>query len=86
MKKGEFPRHIVAAAALITNPEGRVLMTRHPVRGWEFPGGQVEEGESVLQALEREIMEETGITVSLGPLVAVSSNVAQPTKVLNGYL
>jgi 8-oxo-dGTP diphosphatase len=70
------PKHIVAVSGLVTNAEGRILMIRGPRRGWEFPGGQVEEGENLLQALKREILEETGIEVEVGKLAGVYSNVA----------
>ena len=68
------PKHIVAVAGLVSDPHGRVLMIRSPRRDWEFPGGQVEEGETLTDALRREVLEETGITVSVGALVGVYSN------------
>ena len=40
------------------------LLTKHPRRGWEFPGGKVEPGETVEEAAKREVYEETGATVS----------------------
>ena len=39
---------------------GNILMVRHPDRGWEFPGGHVEEGETPETALMRELQEEVG--------------------------
>ncbi|WP_227936517.1 RNA deprotection pyrophosphohydrolase [Alkalihalobacillus deserti] len=39
------------------------LLTNHSTRGWEFPGGKVEEGESITEAAEREVWEETGATI-----------------------
>ena len=64
--------------ALIRDGNGNILMQR---RGkgkfpdadgkWEFPGGKVDFGESPLEALEREVKEEVGCTVSVGRLLPV---------------
>ena len=69
------PKHIVAVAGLVTTAEGRVLMVLSPRRDWEFPGGQVEEGETLTAALEREVREETGVHIAVGQLAGVYSNV-----------
>jgi 8-oxo-dGTP diphosphatase len=57
----------VAVGVLIA-PDGRFLLTTRPdgkvyAGHWEFPGGKVEAGESVEQALRRELHEELGITI-----------------------
>ena len=80
------PKHIVAVSGLISHPDGKILLIRGPRRGWEFPGGQVEEGENLIEAFQREIQEETGITASIGPLVGVYSNIKAPTKLAFGFL
>ena len=53
----------------------RVLLVRRgrePLKGlWSIPGGAVEVGETREEALVREIKEETGLDVEVGPLVAV---------------
>jgi 8-oxo-dGTP diphosphatase len=79
----EYPTHIVAVMGIVRNLAGQILLIRSPRRGWEPPGGQVENGEDVLTALEREILEESGITVETGKLVAIYSNVtSDPTKLM----
>jgi len=59
------PKHIVAVSAFVTNEIGEVLLVKtHPRSDtWESPGGQVEEGEGLDQAVIREVLEETGITI-----------------------
>ena len=80
------PKHIVAVSGLIRHPDGKILLIRGPRRGWEFPGGQVEEGENLIEAFRREVQEETGVTASIGPLVGIYSNIKTPTKLAFGFL
>ncbi|USK32454.1 NUDIX hydrolase [Bacillus sp. F19] len=59
------PKHIVAVSAFIANKNNEVLLVKtfHRKDTWELPGGQVEEGEPLEQALCREILEETGFII-----------------------
>jgi ADP-ribose pyrophosphatase YjhB (NUDIX family) len=82
----QTPKHIVAACGLVRNAARDVLLVRHPQRGWEIPGGQVEEGETLPDALIREIQEESGVTASVRALGSVTSNLTLPTKVIFGFL
>ena len=52
--------------AIITREKDHaILLVKHPERGWELPGGHLEEGENPLQCLEREVKEETGLNLSV---------------------
>ena len=74
--------HIVAAGGFVMNSQGQVLLIKSPRYGdWEFPGGQVEEGETIPHALEREVFEETGIIVRVKSLVGIYSNIRKPSIV-----
>jgi 8-oxo-dGTP diphosphatase len=60
---------IEVAAAVLTQPDGRVLLAQRPpgkpyAGYWEFPGGKVEAGESLDATLARELHEELGIVVT----------------------
>jgi len=59
-----------AVSSIVVDADGRVLLARRkndPDAGlWDTPGGFVEEGEEPLEALERELREETGLQVEPG--------------------
>jgi 8-oxo-dGTP diphosphatase len=63
-------RRIPCVGALVNDDDGRLLVVRRgtePGRGlWSVPGGRVEPGESDGVAVEREVLEETGLHVTVG--------------------
>jgi 8-oxo-dGTP diphosphatase len=59
---------ILAASACIIR-DGEVLMVRRQEDVWAFPGGKVEAGETILDAAQRELFEETGVAADLHTLV-----------------
>jgi len=77
------------ASALIFSKDGKLLMgKKDPAKGgvyldcWHIPGGGLNEGESLEQAVEREVKEEVGIDISSYNLVLISekgSGVAEKT-------
>lgn len=67
--KAELPHYTVTAAVL--RRDGKVLLARRPSKGllggmWEFPGGKVEQDESLEACLTREILEELGAEIHVG--------------------
>lgn len=48
--------------AIIQNQEKNVLILKHNTGKWLLPGGKIQKGESWIDALKREVKEETGIT------------------------
>src|SRR6266567_7574746 len=62
----------VAAAAVIRDPSGRVLLVKPTYKPmWDLPGGYAEPGESPLAACRREVLEELGVRMSLGRLLVI---------------
>ncbi len=71
------PKHIVSAATIVLNEQGEILLIKGPRRGWEMPGGQVEEGESLKEAAIRETKEESGIDIEVIKFCGIYQNVSE---------
>jgi len=72
-RKKPIPCHTVVVGVI--ERDGRVLIDKRPSGGllgglWEFPGGKVRPGESLEEALHREVLEEIGIGIRVGELIA----------------
>jgi 8-oxo-dGTP pyrophosphatase MutT (NUDIX family) len=52
-----------SVAALIRDDEGRILLVQHVEGRWQLPGGAVDPGERPAAAMQRECLEEAGVTV-----------------------
>lgn len=82
---GMEARHVL----VVLKYKGKWLLTEHSIRGFEFPGGKAEEGETIEEAAIRETIEETGVTIT--DLVkfaeyVVQSNVTFCKAVFTGHV
>jgi len=88
----EAAEFVHVAVAAIVNAGHEVLVSRRPDHVhqgglWEFPGGKVEAGESVQDALDRELLEELGITISRQrPLIRIPHRYPDKAVVLDVWL
>jgi 8-oxo-dGTP diphosphatase len=71
----EYPERPVVGVGGVVIVDGRALLIRRgnpPLEGeWSIPGGTLEVGETLLDAVRRELAEETGIEVRVGELIEV---------------
>ena len=74
----------VGVFASIMDVHGRILCVRQNTgsRKWTLPGGRMESGESPIEALIREVREETGYHVEVGDLIGVYSTPAKDEVVI----
>ncbi|MCX6998299.1 MAG: A/G-specific adenine glycosylase [Kiritimatiellaeota bacterium] len=71
------PPHKIVGAAVVVNRRGEFLIAQRPEHAmlgglWEFPGGKQEPGETMEQCLARELREEMGLRVRVGPRLTVA--------------
>lgn len=68
-EKNSRPRVVLVNRCIIFNNKGKFLLIKrsmndyHAPGAWEFPGGKLDEGQDLSQALEREVLEETGLLI-----------------------
>src|SRR6476646_10732415 len=75
----ETPRHSVSVAAAIFDDSGEyvLLIKRRDNGNWEPPGGVLELDETIEDGLRREVREETGAEIEVGPLTGVYKNMSR---------
>jgi ADP-ribose pyrophosphatase YjhB (NUDIX family) len=66
---------VPSVTAVVTDPDGRILLVHKTDNGlWALPGGGMDLGESITDAVVREVKEETGLDVEVKDLVGIYSN------------
>ncbi|MCG7344828.1 NUDIX hydrolase [Sporosarcina sp. ACRSL] len=68
-------KFIITSGAVVLDEHKRILLKKDPYRGWELPGGIVEENENIKHAVVREVKEETGINIEIKRFCGVSQEI-----------
>jgi len=76
----------VGVKVLLRNPEGKYLLIRRASQEkngpgkWDISGGRMNAGSTMMENLEREVMEETGLTMSSNPVVLGIQDMLWPDR------
>ena len=77
-------KQLPSVGGIIFNREESVLLVRrkkHPEKGkWSLPGGVIQTGENLHEALKREVFEECQLNIDVGPLVLASTKIIKTQK------
>jgi ADP-ribose pyrophosphatase YjhB (NUDIX family) len=84
VQERRYPGRPILGVGAVVIDGGSVLLVERahePLKGeWSLPGGAVDVGETVLDAVHREVREETGLEVAVGPLVEVVNRITHDAE------
>jgi 8-oxo-dGTP diphosphatase len=86
----EYPERPLVGVGGVVIHESRALLIKRgsePLLGqWSIPGGSLEVGETLTEGVARELLEETGLTVRVGPLIEVFERIdaSVPERTVDG--
>ena len=67
--------YFITSAVFVMDSDNNVLLKKDPNRGWELPGGHLDDGESILECAIREVKEETGIHIEIVKFCGITHEV-----------
>jgi 8-oxo-dGTP diphosphatase len=83
-EQNNLPQILLVYRALIISPEAKILLVRRADNEtwapgtWEFPGGKFDNGQDIEAVIHREVMEETGLNITLNSGLAFHENITVP--------